>query len=160
MVEQLFKDDEILWRSHKTILEMLKDRGYMIDEEMINLDYDSFKDMVTKRASLNMFALRDKESDVEMYEQMKENPELDNEELGLFKVKKEPIYICFATQIDKVGKDTIGSVLQAMDGYSTTHKENDDIEECMNAILVVRGNITSIARKVSKLKKLINLILF
>jgi DNA-directed RNA polymerases I, II, and III subunit RPABC1 len=42
-----------IWRVRKTSLEMLKDRGYIVDEEEIELSFDDFKEKYSENISQN-----------------------------------------------------------------------------------------------------------
>ena len=78
---------------------MLRDRGYQIDEDKINQDYDSFKEYITaKPNSLSMFAFRENAAERQKFEKLLENPEENADEIMISKPKKEPIYVCFATE--------------------------------------------------------------
>ena len=67
--------------------------------------------IMSKANSLNMFAYRENKTERQKYDKLLENPEADPDELALFKPKKESIYVCFATDQDKVGKETISSII-------------------------------------------------
>jgi DNA-directed RNA polymerase I, II, and III subunit RPABC1 len=44
-----------LYRIRNTTLELLQDRGYNVDDELFNLDVDTFKILITKQHSIDLF---------------------------------------------------------------------------------------------------------
>lgn len=75
------------------------------------------------------------------------------------KAKMEPIFVVFATDVEKIGRETINKVITTMEQYTKLNEKDESITEFLNAILIVKGGITPIAKKVSKLAKIINIIL-
>ena len=65
--------------------------------------------------------------------------------------KMEPIFVVFANDVEKIGRETINKVITTMEQYTKLNDQDESITEFLNAILVVKGGITPIAKKVSKL---------
>jgi hypothetical protein len=57
MVEQL-NDDQVQYRTRKTVLEILRDRGFEIDDDDIEQSFDDFKDNMASKPSMNFIAKR------------------------------------------------------------------------------------------------------
>lgn len=72
-------------------------------------------------------------------------------------VMMEPIYVVFATKEDKLSKDSINKVIGFMHKYSEDNKD-PHTQVLLNAILIVKGGTTPIAKKVSKVAFELNLI--
>jgi len=64
--------------------------------------------------------------------------------------KMEPIFVVFATDVEKIGKDTINKVITTMEQYSKLNEDNKSLTQFLNALLVVRGGLQPAAKKVSK----------
>lgn len=60
----------------------------------------------------------------------------------------EPIYVVFANKEDKVGNEGINKIVGFMDAYWNENK-NPNTKELLNAILIVKGDSTAQAKKVS-----------
>ena len=76
-------------------------------------------------------------------------------ESGEGKAKMEPIFVVFATDVEKIGRETINKVITTMEQYTKLNEADESITEFLNAILVVKGGITPIAKKVSENSKFI-----
>ena len=61
----------------------------------------------------------------------------------------EPIFVNFATKEEKLGQDAIKQLVNFMDQYSKESADKNKCKELYDAILIVKGGSTSIARKVS-----------
>jgi len=68
---------------------------------------------------------------------------------GAAKTKMEPIFVVFATDVEKIGRETINKVITTMEQYTKMNETDEQITEFLNAILIVKGGITPIAKKVS-----------
>ena len=136
MVEQL-NDDQVQYRTRKTVLEILRDRGFEIDDDDIEQSFDEFKKNMETKPSMNFIAKR-----------AVTDSENAMEEEGN-KVKMEPIFVVFATDVDKIGRETINKVITTMEQYTKMNEADETITEFLNAILIVKGGITPIAKRVS-----------
>ena len=134
MVDQL-PEEQVCFRTRKTILEILKDRGYEIDDGDIDQTFEQFKLNLTSKPSMNFIAKRVVPDAGE--------PE-DVQEADL---KMEPIFVVFAIDVDKIGRETINKVITTMEQYTKLNEEDKTITEFLNAILIVKGGITPIAKK-------------
>lgn len=65
---------------------------------------------------------------------------------------KEPIYVVFATKEDKLTGEDIKKLVSFMHQYSTekNEKKDDNSQELLNCIIIVKGGATAIGKKVSK----------
>ncbi len=65
---------------------------------------------------------------------------------------KEPIYVVFATKEDKLTGEDIKKLVSFMHQYSTekSEKKDDNTQELLNCIIIVKGGATAIGKKVSK----------
>jgi len=61
--------------------------------------------------------------------------------------KMEPIFVVFATDVEKIGKDTINKVITTMEQYSKLNEDNKSLTQFLNALLVVRGGLQPAAKK-------------
>ena len=61
----------------------------------------------------------------------------------------EPILVKFATTEEKLGQDAIKSLVNFMVQYSKESSDKNKCKELYDAILIVKGGSTAIARKVS-----------
>ena len=64
------------------------------------------------------------------------------------RVQKEPILVYFDTDSHKIDKTKVALVVEHMLKYAEFPDNNEKVD-CLNAILILRGTITSIAKKVS-----------
>jgi len=97
-------EPRVMYRCRKTVLEMLRDRGYEIGDAEIEESYEDFEQRISmkhgaKAVSLNMIAKRP-------------TPTGQN----------EPIFVVFA-QDERLGAESLRSLLEFMDTWS---KNNDD----------------------------------
>ena len=139
MVQHL-EDWQVMFRVRRTVLEMLRDRGYEVDESEILQTEDEFKQRLDVTNSQNFYAVRPNKEEL-----MEVNPEDEND----VKYKQEPILVVFAHEVDKIGKDAIRSMVNMMNSYTKKHSDDDSFQDCLNAILIVGGSVTAIAKKVS-----------
>jgi len=97
-------DERVLYRTRKTVLQMLKDRGYEIGDAELEESYDEFEQRYLARPQLNFIAKRalPGSSAVEGAD-----PEM------------EPIYVVFATKEEKLSRDSVAKIVSFMDEYST-----------------------------------------
>jgi DNA-directed RNA polymerases I, II, and III subunit RPABC1 len=103
MVDQL-SDEMVSYRTRKTVLEILRDRGYEINDNDINQSLDDFKDNLLSKPSQNFIAKREVS-----------NGAMGGEEDGAGKTKMEPIFVVFATDVEKIGRETINKVITTME---------------------------------------------
>ena len=115
MVEQL-EDWQVMFRVRRTVLEMLRDRTFEVDDDEITLTEEEYKNKLDSITSLNFAAIRN----VRVMEEA-ENPEDEPD----VKFEKEPILIIFAHDVEKIGKDAIRSMMKMMCDYNNTHKGDD-----------------------------------
>lgn len=127
----------VSYRTRKTVLEILRDRGYEINDGDINQSIEDFKSDYESKPSQNFIAKR----------QVADGG-IEGEE-GATKTKMEPIFVVFATDVEKIGRETINKVITTMEQYTKMNEEDTQIKEFLNAILIVKGGITPIAKKVS-----------
>lgn len=126
----------VSFRTRKTVLEILRDRGYEINDNDINQSFEDFKSDYETKPSQNFIAKR---------EVADGGMEVD----GAAKTKMEPIFVVFATDVEKIGRETINKVITTMEQYTKMNETDEQITEFLNAILIVKGGITPIAKKVS-----------
>ena len=142
MLGQL-SDERVLYRTRKTVLEMLRDRGYEIGDGEIEESFEEFAQRYLNKPQMSFIAKR---------------PSIGNDgvmtEEGEFLM--EPILVKFATTEEKLGQDAIKSLVNFMDQYSKESSDKNKCKELYDAILIVKGGSTAIARKVSTLINLTN----
>ena len=133
MLSQL-TDERVLYRVRRTVLQMLRDRGYEIGDAELEESYEEFEKRYMAKPQLNLVAKRPVQQ--------------GSDAMDTGAPMMEPIYVVFANKDDKLSKDAILKVVGFMDAYS---KNNDDphTQELLNAILIVKGGLTPIAKKVS-----------
>jgi len=124
----------VSFRTRKTVLEILRDRGYEINDNDINQSFEDFKSDYETKPSQNFIAKR---------EVADGGMEVD----GAAKTKMEPIFVVFATDVEKIGRETINKVITTMEQYTKMNETDEQITEFLNAILIVKGGITPIAKK-------------
>lgn len=113
---------------------MLRDRGYEIGDAELEESYEEFEKRYLSKPSMNLVARRPVAN--------------QGDAMDTGSPMMEPIYVVFANKEDKLSKDSILKVVGFMDQYS---KNNEDphTQELLNAILIVKGGLTPIAKKVS-----------
>ena len=117
-----FDQTTLLYRVRKTVLKMLKDRGYLISEKKLNESKEEFAASFTgSRDSLNTMA-------------KKRRPAGATEEAGA----DDGAIIVFFPDVDKLNVDTMSKISLMM-------LENN----VMNSIVVIKGS-TAVTKKVSK----------
>lgn len=130
----------MLYRVRKTVLTMLRDRGYEIGDADLEETYEEFEAKYLVKPQLNLVAKRPVAS-----VGVAEEGGMDTDQ-----VMMEPIYVVFATKEEKLSKESINKVIGFMHQYSEENK-NPNTQELLNAILIVKGGTTPIAKKVSHL---------
>ena len=131
MLNQL-TDERILYRVRKTVLQMLRDRGYEIGDAEIEETYEEFEKQYLAKPYMNFIAKRPIPGETSI-----EN------DLPMM----QPIYVVFYPKDDKLSNEGIKKVFNFMHNYSTENK-NPNTTELLNAILIVKGGTTPIAKKV------------
>ena len=131
-------DNRVLYRCHKTVLEMLRDRGYEIGDDLIEENYEEFERRQLTKSSLNIIAMRPVPG---------RTTTAETDAAGNPAQMKEPIFVAFA-QDDKLGQEVFKSLLEYMDRWSQDNRDNMLCSELLNSILVVKGTSTSIFKKV------------
>ena len=111
MVDQL-SDTMVSFRTRKTVLEILRDRGYEINDNDINQSIDDFKSDYETKPSQNFIAKR------EVADGGMEG------EGGAAKTRMEPIFVVFATDVEKIGRETINKVITTMEQYTKMNEED------------------------------------
>ena len=141
MLNQL-TDERVLYRCRRTVLEMLRDRGYEIGDAEIEESYEEFEQRQLVHRNLHLIAMRPLQGRTV---QISDDPAQAQQQ-------KEPIFVAFA-QDDKIGQEAFKSLLEYMDKWS---KENKDAccTELLNAILIVKGDASQIFKKVSIYKSI------
>jgi len=61
----------------------------------------------------------------------------------------EAIYVVFETKKDKLTADDIKKLVSFMHSYSD-EKKNENTQDLLNCIIIVKGGATAIGRKVSE----------
>ena len=113
---------------------MLRDRKYEIGDAEIEETYEEFEKWYLTKPQMNFIAKRPV-------------PGVPGMETDL--PMMEPIYVVFATKEEKLSKDAINKVVNFMHQYSQDNK-HPNTQELLNAILIVKGGSTPIAKKVSR----------
>ena len=145
MLGQL-SDERVLYRTRKTVLEMLRDRGYEIGDGEIEETFEEFAQRYLNKPQMSFIAKKPVQGgDGAVGE--------DGETL------MEPIFVNFATKEEKLGQEAIKSLVNFMDQYSKESSDKNKCKELYDAILIVKGGSTSIARKVSHCQLLFRIIL-
>ena len=132
-------DERVLYRTRKTVLEMLRDRGYEISEAELEETYEEFEQRYLARPQLNFIAKRVKLDRALVG---------DDEDGAGGEPMMEPIYVVFANKEEKLGRDSIGKVVAFCDEYSK-EKSTANTSQLLNVIIIVKGGATPIAKKVS-----------
>jgi hypothetical protein len=102
----------VSFRTRKTVLEMLRDRGYEINDADINQSVEDFKADYESKPSQNFIAKRHVADGA-----------MDGED-GAQKTKMEPIFVVFATDVEKIGRETINKVITTMEQYTKMNEED------------------------------------
>ena len=144
----MLTDEEMTYRTYKTVIEMLSDRGYNIQtnkevSDVRCMTLKEFNEMRQHRPNLSFYTTREVDLEPELYLDGEEekNPEER-------RVQKEPILVYFDTDSHKIDKTKVALVVEHMLKYAEFPDNNEKVD-CLNAILILRGTITSIAKKVS-----------
>ena len=131
-------EERQLYRCRRTVLEMLRDRGYEIGDAEIEESFEEFQARQLTHKNMHIIA----------YKPLPGRTNLSAaDDSGNPTQMKEPIFVAFAPD-EKLGQEAFKGLLEYMDKWS---KENKDqcITELLNAILVVKGASTQIFKKVS-----------
>ena len=134
-------EERILYRCRKTVLEMLRDRGYMIGDAEIEEPYEDFERRNLSAKSLNMIVKRPipGRTSVEVMDEHGNPAQI-----------MEPIFVAFATE-EKLGADAFKALVTYM--YKWTEQNTDVLcNPLQNCILIVKGTTSQLFRKVSRHK--------
>lgn len=131
-------EERILYRCRKTVLEMLRDRGYNIGDGEIGETFEEFEQHFSQRPNISIIVKRPVKGS---------QASAAGEEGEEATPQMEPIFVTFSRE-EKLGKDAIKGLLNFMNQYS---QENQDANcrDLVDAILVVKGTSSQIFRKVS-----------
>ena len=131
-------DERVLYRCRKTVLEMLKDRGYEVGSAEIEETYDDFISRKLNMDRLTIIVHRPLPGRL--------NHAIQDEE-GNPAQMQEPILVLFLSE-EKIGAEIFNTLLSYMGKWS---EENKDLRntELLNAILVIKGASSQIFKKVS-----------
>jgi hypothetical protein len=140
----MLTDEEMTYRTYKTVIEMLSDRGYNIQtnkdvSDVRTMTLKEFNEMRQRLPNLSFYTTREVELEPELYLEEEKNPEER-------RVQKEPILVYFDTDSHKIDKPKVALVVEHMLKYAEFPDNNEKVD-CLNAILILRGTITSIAKK-------------
>ena len=140
MVMAQLSEERVQFRVRKTVLEMLRDRGYETGSAELE---ETFEDFCQK--------LEDHPSD-ERHIIAKRAVEIAEEDNPEAEAKWDPIFVRFVKSSQKIDKDFIGMIVRFMDDWinKADHK-SQGYNELRTTILIVNSGATSIARKVSNL---------
>ena len=138
-------DERVTYRCRRTVLEMLKDRGYDIGDPEIEESFEDFETRLATLKSVNIIAKRPTGKF--------NSAVLD--EAGNPKPMMEPIFVAFAPD-DKLGQEAFKSLLAYMSKWSDETTRDPCVTDMLNAILVVKGASSQIFRKVSGTHTLTN----
>ena len=140
-------DQRVQYRSRRTVLEMLKDRGYEIAVDSIDETFEEFEERQAAMKNLHMIVKRPINDRTTLAVQGED---------GQPAQMKEPLFVAFAPD-EKIGTEALKSLLNYMDTWS---KQNTDLActELLNCILVVKGDASQILRKVCTKYKLIHVV--
>ena len=114
---------------------MLRDRGFEIGDAELEETYEEFEAKYLAKPQMNLVAKRPVA------------PASADEGMEADAVMMEPIYVVFATKEEKMSKESINKIIGFMHQYSEENK-NPNTQELLNAILIVKGGTTPIAKKV------------
>ena len=119
-------DERIFYRTRKTVLEMLRDRGFEIGDDEIEETYEEFeKKYLAKPSMLNFVAKRAVAAN-----QMEVDDGQPASQL------MEPIYVKFVKKEEKLSQEQVREIVLFMSSYSMANKQ-EDMQELQNAILIV-----------------------
>ena len=132
-------DERILYRCRKTVLEMLRDRGYEISDAAIEETFEAFESHNFSVKALNMIVTRPIPGRLSVEVMDKDgNP-------GQM---KEPIFVAFAPD-EKLGNEAFRALVNYM--YKWSEQNQDPLcNELNNAILIVKGATSQMFRKVGQ----------
>ena len=99
MLSQL-SDERILYRTRKTVLEMLRDRGYEIGDGEIEETFEEFEQRYLNKPQMSFIAKKPVQGSA-----VGEEGE----------ILMEPIFVNFATKEEKLGQDAIKQLVNFMD---------------------------------------------
>ena len=137
MVDQL-TDERVLYRCHRTVNEMLKDRGYNIGDAALEESYEEFTERLRPTGYKNRHIIA--------YRPGRQHA-TEVDENGEPAMMKEPIFVCFAEE-EKLGQEAFKGLLEYMDRWSKGETDKL-VMNMLNAILVVKGSSTQVFKKVS-----------
>ena len=99
MLAQL-SDERVLFRTRKTVLEMLRDRGYEIGDGEIEETFEEFEKRYAEKPQMSFIAKKPAQGSA-----VGEEGE----------TMMEPIFVNFATKEEKLGQDAIKQLVNFMD---------------------------------------------
>ena len=123
-------EERILYRCRKTVLEMLRDRGYEIGDAEIEETFEEFESRkLNLDKDLNMIVKRPipGRTSVEIMDEH-DNP-------GQM---KEPIFVAFSSE-QKLGQEAFRNVILYMHNWSCNTNKDRLCNDLSNAIIVVKG---------------------
>ena len=138
MISQL-TDERIFYRTRKTILEMLRDRGYEIGDDEIEESYEDFeKKYLTDPKILTFIAKRPVH-----------NSFMDVDEGQEAEPMMEPIFVKFVKKEEKLSHEQIKEIVCFMSNFSSKGPMQKGTMELQHAILITQSQLTPITKKVS-----------
>ena len=123
-------EERILYRCRKTVLEMLRDRGYEIGDAEIEETFEEFESRkLNLDKDLNMIVKRPipGRTSVEVMD-----------EHGNPGQMKEPIFVAFSSE-QKLGQEAFRNVILYMHNWSEKTNKDRLCNDLSNAIIVVKG---------------------
>lgn len=133
-------DERVLYRVRKTVLEMLKDRGYNVADAEIEESYEEFEQRYNVKPQMNFIAHRPVQAQAAV--------PLDSADAKMEDQMMEAIYVVFETKKEKLSGEDVKKLISFMHSYSD-EKKNQNEQDLMNCIIIVKGGATAIGRKVS-----------
>lgn len=133
-------DERVLYRVRKTVLEMLKDRSYNVADAEIEESYEEFESRYNTKPQMNFIAHRPVATAI--------TAASDDVKMDAADSMMEAIYVVFETKKEKLSGDDVKKLISFMHSYSD-EKKNENEQDLMNCIIIVKGGATAIGKKVS-----------
>ena len=132
-------DERILYRCRKTVLEMLRDRGYQIGAAEIEEPFEDFEQRNLTPSALNMIVKRPipGRTSIEVLDEHGNQAQM-----------MEPIFVAFAQQ-EKLGNEAFLALITYMNDWSEKKNNDPCCNQLQNCILIVKGTTSQLFRKVS-----------
>lgn len=140
MAERKLTVNRVLYRCHKTVLEMLQDRGYGVVDELIEMDYEEFEQRHVTKERIIMVVKRPVPG--------RYSSTVFDED-GNPAQMQEPIFVVFVEQ-DKISKEIFKPIVEHMENWNEVKKNEGTDLDLFNCILIVKGDSTAIFKKVSR----------